>query len=129
MRGNVMRNWTYVGTASFGADPGVSLSGFSFNEVLAIATVKDFAIYETSTLIDRKLSDSAGIEFHWIPNLGQIQLSQSFKHWMYHNHLMITVLFTPSYVRAYKVREVERADGATLNYNTAAHGQIDVYCR
>lgn len=124
-----MANWTYVDTANFGEDPGVSLAGFTFNEVLAIATVNDFAIYYTSANTDRKIMNSTSMEFHWIPNLGQIQLSQSFKHLMYHNHLLITVLFTPTNVRAYKVREVNRNSGATTNYNTAVHGQIDVYCR
>lgn len=125
-----MSDWTYVGTADFGSDPGVSLGGHTFKEVLAIATVNDYSIYRTdsstSTVV---LNTPASFEFYWIPELGEVQLSQSFEHSYRYNHLLITMLFKPTYVRAFKVRLVSRNGGGTSNYNTASHGSIKVYCR
>lgn len=124
-----MQDWTYVGTADFGANPGVSLTGYTFNEVLVVATATDFPIYDTFSAQTPLLLNSASMEFYWIPELGEVQLAKSFKHKNYYDHLLITVLFNSSSVRTYKVRKVNRSTGATTNYNTAAHGHIDVYCR
>lgn len=121
-----MQNWTYAGRADFGADPGVSLGGYTFNEVLAIATVSDFPIYRTGTT---RVLDSASMLFYWVPNLGEVQLAKSYVHYMTYDNLLVTVLFKPTAVRTFKVRVVNRSNGSTTNYNTAAHGYIDVYCR
>ena len=124
-----MQNWTYVGRANLGADPGVSLSGYTFNEVLAIPTV-DFQVYSTSPYhSDELLLDYTRMAFYWIPELGNVQLARTFRHNLHKNHLLVTVLFTPTGVRTYKVRAVDRDTGGTINYNTSAHGYIDVYCR
>ena len=124
-----MQNWIYAGRADFGSDPGVSLSGYTFNEVLAIATVTDFPIYRKYGQSTRLMLNSTSMAFYWIPDIGETQLAQSFRHSIVYDHLLITVLFKPTAVRTYKVRVVNRDTGATTNYNTSAHGYIDVYCR
>lgn len=131
-----MQNWTYVGRANFGSDPGVSLSGYEFDEVLVIATVLDFDVYRTvyveQVATKQLLSSSPSLDFYWIPDLGEVQLARSLSNpadWLDLTDLLITVLFTPTHVRTYKVRTVSKRNGSTTNYNTAAHGYIDVYCR
>lgn len=124
------KEWTYVGRADFGADPGVSLTGLTFNEVLAIATVTDFPIYAYNGSTSTPLVSSTSLSFFWIPNLGEIQLSQSVEHAdSQHNHLLVTMLFKKSAVRTYSVIMVDRSSGTPWGYNTPEHGYIKVYCR
>lgn len=125
-----MQDWTYVGTAAFGSDPGVSLAGYSFNEVLAIAKVSDFNVYINAGT--EVLLSTPSMAFYWIPELGEAQLAKTYienRSFNVHDHLLITVLFNSSYVRVYKARVVNHSTGGTTNYNTSAHGSIDVYCR
>ena len=125
-----MINWTYVGTANFGDASGVSLSGYICDEVLVIASVNDFDIYLNDGDHQPLLSNPS-IEFYWIPNLGVVQLSQSIQDKDTHpqNKLLITISFTPTNVKTNTVLVVDCTDGSTTDYNAAAHGHIDVYCR
>lgn len=125
-----MINWTYVGTASFGDVSGVSLNGYTCDEVLVIASVNDFDVYLTDRDLQPLLSNPS-IGFYWIPNLGVVNLSQSIKDRDTHpqNKLLITISFTPTNVKTNAVLVIDCSDGSTTDYNTASHGHIDVYCR
>ena len=124
-----MDNWTYVGRANFGSNPGVSLSGYVYDEVLAIVHCNDFDIWKgQSGNNPQLLLSNPSFEFYWIPNLGEVQLAQSVRQ-SAGSDLLITVLFSSSYVRTYKVRAINRNNGSTTNFNTSSHGYIDVYCR
>lgn len=132
-----MQDWTYVGTAAFGSDPGVSLAGYTFNEVLAVAKIADFNVYFSCGTPSSEASilfSTPSMEFYWIPELGEAQLAKSFiapRGYNPRNHtsILITVLFNSSYVRVYKARVVNPTSGGTTNYNTSAHGSLDIYCR
>lgn len=124
-----MDNWTYVGRADFGSNPGVSLVSYTYDEVLAVAHCNDFDIWDGQTGSNPQLLTSTpSLEFYWIPALNEVQLAQSVQQ-LAGSNLLITVLFNSTYVRTYKVRAINRSNGSTTNYNTASHGYLDVYCR
>jgi len=125
-----MQNWTYVGTAAFGSGR-VSLSDYTYNEVLVIAKVSDFAVYSSDTNL---LLNSTTMEFYWVPEIGATTLANTFEHqtnssYVTKDHLLIGIQFSPSYVETAYVRVVNRTTGSTTDYKSASHGHIDVYCR
>lgn len=124
-----MQNWTYVGTADFGTGR-ISLSGYTYNEVLVIAKVNDFAIYQTNSIL---LLNSTSMEFYWTPEIGSATLTETFIHKSASNitkdHLLIGIQFASTYVATDYVRVVNRTTGNTTDYKSASHGYIDVYCR
>ena len=126
-----MGNWTYVGSADFGSVSGVSLNGHIFDEFLAIATVNNFDIYQTTSTSQQQILNTPSLEFYWIPNLGEVQLTQSVKQPLSSGYanLLITVSFTPTNVRTYTVKSLNLINGSSNDLNTSANGHIDVYCR
>lgn len=126
-----MGNWTYVGTANFGSDTGVSLSGHVFDEVLAIVTVNNFTMYQSTAGSYQVVFDNPSLEFYWIPNLGGVQLSQSVKqpYQSGYANLLVTVSFTSTNVRTSTVRSINIVTGESNDLNATPNGHIDVYCR
>lgn len=125
-----MQNWTYVGTADFG-NGRVSLSGYTYNEILVIAKVNDFAVYLSNSTL---LLNSTSMEFYWVPEIGATTIANTFEHYtgsssLTKDHLLIGIQFASTYVATDYVRVVNRTTGSTTDYKSASHGHIDVYCR
>lgn len=132
-----MQNWIYVGTANFGANPGVSLSGLEYDEILVIATLPGFNIYRlvditTTPPTYEVMSTNPSFSFYWIPILGEVQLSQTFTQGVNSssiNDLLITISFSSTNIRTHDVLSIRHNGNYATNINTASHGYIDVYCR